>query len=287
MKIVFLGTGAAEGIPSMFCRCDYCMSARKNGGKDVRTRSSLKLGEKYQIDFSPDTNYQHIREKLDLFSLEHLLITHSHDDHLAYMEVMVKECSVVNNKKPLNIYLSKSAAKWLHVALQNHNLSDNYNEVLQNEYNIVELDYFKEYAIGDLVVHTIKGSHRAYGEDEYSINYLVTMPSGKKMLYAADTGWYTDESWEYLKGQKIDTLVMECTFGGAKREKHPFGHLDVYSFIDMLDKIKDIGVIDESTDIYTTHINHKHHMLHNDLVEFFDSSDYKVVVGYDGLGFEL
>ena len=31
MKIKFLGTGASEGIPDLFCRCAVCEKARKEG----------------------------------------------------------------------------------------------------------------------------------------------------------------------------------------------------------------------------------------------------------------
>ncbi len=33
MKLKYLGTAAAEGIPALFCRCEMCAYARKAGGK--------------------------------------------------------------------------------------------------------------------------------------------------------------------------------------------------------------------------------------------------------------
>ena len=38
MKIAYLGTSAAEGIPALFCHCDVCKYARKYKGKNIRTR---------------------------------------------------------------------------------------------------------------------------------------------------------------------------------------------------------------------------------------------------------
>ena len=32
--MIFLGTGASEGIPNPFCRCRICETARKMGGKE-------------------------------------------------------------------------------------------------------------------------------------------------------------------------------------------------------------------------------------------------------------
>ena len=287
MKALFLGTGAAEAIPSMFCRCDYCSYARANGGKDVRTRTSMRLGEKYMFDFSPDANYQHVRENIDYYDLEHLMVTHSHDDHLSYMEVMVKQCAIEKNGIPIKIYLSHPAADWLKSVIAQYGYDENYGAQKQALYSLVPLDYFSTYDIGEFKAHTIKGSHKSYGKDELSINYLLEKRDGKKMLYATDTGYYIDETWEYLKGHRLDELVMECTFGGRNRGKHVFGHLDVYNYIDMLDEMAKIGLIDDKTHLYTTHINHKHNMLHKDLEEFFAASDYNVEVAYDGMSFDF
>ena len=35
MKIRYLGTGAAEGIPAVFCECSICKNARKVKGKEI------------------------------------------------------------------------------------------------------------------------------------------------------------------------------------------------------------------------------------------------------------
>lgn len=287
MKVLFLGTGAAEAIPSMFCRCDYCNYAREHGGYDVRMRTSLMLGNKYMFDFSPDANFQHLRENIDYYDLEHLMITHSHDDHLAYMEVMVKQCAIEKNGIPIKIYMSRPAAEWMRRVISQYGYDENYGKKKQELYEIIGLDYFQTLDIGEFKAHTVKGSHHAYGKDEFSLNYILENTDGKKLLYATDTGYYLDETWEHLKGHKLDKLIMECTFGGRNRGKHVFGHLDVFNFLDMLDKMTGIGLIDDNTDIYTTHINHKHNMLHHHLVEFFEKSKYEVNVSYDGQSFEF
>ena len=41
MKIKYLGTGAAEGWPGVFCNCQHCREAREKGGKNICTRSSV------------------------------------------------------------------------------------------------------------------------------------------------------------------------------------------------------------------------------------------------------
>ena len=51
MKVLFLGTAAAEGWPAVFCKCDSCMKARKLGGKNIRTRSSCIIDDIYMVEF--------------------------------------------------------------------------------------------------------------------------------------------------------------------------------------------------------------------------------------------
>jgi len=66
MNIKFLGTAAAEGWPALFCQCEYCIKARENGGKNIRTRSSCIIDEKYMVDFPPDTYMHVLNNKLNL-----------------------------------------------------------------------------------------------------------------------------------------------------------------------------------------------------------------------------
>ncbi len=54
MKVTYLGTGAAEGIPALFCNCEYCKSVKKRGGKEVRSRAQVIVDGELSIDFPPD-----------------------------------------------------------------------------------------------------------------------------------------------------------------------------------------------------------------------------------------
>ena len=53
MKIQFGGTGAAEGIPAIFCNCTLCDIARKSL-TERRRRSMLIINDELIIDFGPD-----------------------------------------------------------------------------------------------------------------------------------------------------------------------------------------------------------------------------------------
>ena len=55
MKIQYLGTAAAEGIPAIFCECETCKKTRERGGKNIRTRSQALIDDKILIDLPADT----------------------------------------------------------------------------------------------------------------------------------------------------------------------------------------------------------------------------------------
>lgn len=72
--MLFLGTGAAEGIPTPFCRCRVCENARKKGGKEVRMRSSFRVSRELLIDLGPDLFSGCVKTGTDLYDLKLSLI---------------------------------------------------------------------------------------------------------------------------------------------------------------------------------------------------------------------
>lgn len=86
MKIRYLGTAAAEGFPAVFCNCAACKAARKDIGRELRTRSQMLVNEDLLIDFPPESYYHAMRFGVDLSAVRTLLVTHSHTDHFYAQE---------------------------------------------------------------------------------------------------------------------------------------------------------------------------------------------------------
>jgi len=81
VRLVFLGTAAAEGYPAPFCTCPNCQRARELGGRNIRLRSSVLINDDLLIDFCdlvPAAAFCGV----ELSKVETLLITHNHADHL-------------------------------------------------------------------------------------------------------------------------------------------------------------------------------------------------------------
>lgn len=80
MTITILGSGTSHGIPVIACDCPVCTSTNPY---DKRTRSSALITQgdtNILIDCGPEFRFQCLREKIT--HIEHVLLTHSHADHL-------------------------------------------------------------------------------------------------------------------------------------------------------------------------------------------------------------
>jgi phosphoribosyl 1,2-cyclic phosphate phosphodiesterase len=277
MELLFLGTGAAEGIPAVFCRCPACEAARRSGGRLVRTRCSARLGARCQIDVSPDAYAQSLGAGLDMHDLESVLVTHTHPDHCNLPALLDKANAVHTNGRPLDVMLSAPALDYLRRVMAC--AGDAAEHV-----RFTPLDYYREYAFGDLTLRTVKGNHRVHANGEASINYLITLPGGRCLHYACDTGAYGEESWGFLRGARADTLVMECTYAGrTDRGELPADHLDLPSFGRMLDRMGAIGFIDERTSVYATHINPHQGLSHDEICARLGRMHPRATAAYDGL----
>lgn len=100
-KFIFLGTGTSSGIPVVGCQCATC---RSEDPRDRRFRTSAYLeteqGTKLLIDIGPDFRLQALRHRIDW--LDGVLITHSHNDHIAGLDELRQVNTVM--KRPVAIY---------------------------------------------------------------------------------------------------------------------------------------------------------------------------------------
>ena len=81
MKINYLGTGAAERIPGIFCNCKLCKYAREKKGREIRTQTQLIIDDVLLIDFPGDSYLHLLQYDLCFADFDSLLISHWHSDH--------------------------------------------------------------------------------------------------------------------------------------------------------------------------------------------------------------
>ena len=277
MKIKYLGTAAAEGIPAMFCECDNCKEARRRGGKDIRTRSQALVDEKLLIDFPADTYIHSLQYGIDLATIKSCLITHSHSDHLypADIEMRKPGFSHIKNVEPLTFYSDKSGYDMIVAEKSKYNVAD-------DRIRAERIKPFESFEVEGYLVTPIKAAH---GEDSSPVVFLIE--NDKKVLfYSNDTSEYPDVSMEYLEGygKHIDLLSLDCTEADASCTY--LGHLTLNRCVALVERLKEFGIVDTDTRVVLNHFSHNGvSVLYDDFVKL--AGKYGFEVAYDGMEIEI
>lgn len=273
MKIKYLGTAAAEGIPAIFCQCEICRKAMELGGRNIRTRSQALIDETLLIDFPADTYAHFLKEKFPLSKIKACLITHSHSDHLYPIEIEMRkdDYAHIENKEPLTFYGDESAYSLLRQAIEKVHIEEN---VVKN----VLITPFVSFETEGYFVMPIRASHDSWSSP---VVYLIEK-DGKSLLYAHDTSDFIEESWNCLKkfGKKIDFISFDCTAGTAPMQY--VGHMNLQRCIDMRKKMVRLGLADSSTICVLNHFSHNgENVLYDTLSEIAQKEGF--LVSYDGM----
>ncbi|ALS26372.1 beta-lactamase superfamily domain-containing protein [Paenibacillus sp. 32O-W] len=267
MKLTFLGTGAAEGIPSPFCDCATCDHARVNGGRNVRKRQSVLVNDDLLIDLGPDLFASCAQLGLSLCGVKTLLVTHSHMDHFDPNNLLLRT-------KPFRLAtelpeMAMIAGPSVWTRWDGHGGSDKQADIRRT--TIVP---GRSREVGAYTIRAIEACHHLRVGD--AMNYVIG--DGKSMLlYASDSGLYEGHVWKELEGTRFDGVVMEGTIW-----KHPSGreHLNEGDFRLMLNRLRGIGAIDDRTVVIATHFSHQGVGPHEEIAESVKCAG--AICAYDG-----
>ncbi len=272
MKFTFLGTASCEGIPALFCNCPRCATAKVLGGKNVRTRTQALIDDDILIDLPPDTLYHFHTHGVDGHKIKHLLLTHSHSDHLVPKEL--------HNRGPRRC--TNMAESILHVWCS------------QGSYNAIKAifpheDYvqlhlikpFESFTVGSYQVTALPANH--HNGDE-AVFYLIE--GEKTVLYALDTGYFYDEVFNYLAAHnaKLDLAVYDCSLV-ERVSPHNAGHMGIESIRLVVEKLRSLGVATDKTIHSMSHFSHNGQSLQSDIEELVKDDGY--LVAFDGRAIEL
>lgn len=268
MNLLFCGTAAAEGWPALFCTCTACQRARALGGKDIRSRAAYMLGDTVRVDFGPDSNLHQQKYGLAYERLQHLLITHSHDDHWFPTDLAYRKAgfSVVADT-PLQI--------WGNEAVERKFISVNGND--WNAYNVTfhRIERFQSIMLENAL--TVTPVPAAHDRAEECMNFRIEC-DGRTLLLGHDTGWYDLPSWEFLSDQPLNMLVLDCTYGPSEGNR---GHLGCPWVVKFRDELAKRGGLAVDARVIATHFSHNGGWLHEELEAYF--SPQGIEVAYDGM----
>jgi phosphoribosyl 1,2-cyclic phosphate phosphodiesterase len=269
MKVKYLGTGAAEGWPEVFCGCQHCRKARIRGGKNIRTRSSVLIDDSMMVDFPPDSYSHVISYGLDFSRLKHLVITHSHQDHFFTDDLKLRKpvFAHLEDNSILNIYGNMAVGEIMTEIL-------NSNSDLKQYMSFRYIPPFETYIADDIRITPLLASHDR-NEDCYI--YIFEDKHGKRMLYGNDTGIFPDATWEYIEGYYFDLVSLDCTTGP---EPEGIYHMGIPDNIKIKERMTKTGAADNATKFILTHFSHNGGLLHEQLIELV--RPYEFQIAYDG-----
>jgi len=284
MKVLFLGTSAAEWYPAPWCRCKHCTSARLHGGRDIRAHSSAVIVHDILIDMPPDVVVSANRHGVDLTKIRIILVTHPHDDHFNPRLLLMRRPPSKIDGKPVGPRVSNLeevlvCASAQTIKLLKESLSSSLEEL---KVEAMSLEPFKwtvlrtKSKVLPLPANHMKRSGEAF--------IYVIEEDGKKLLYAVDTGPLSNEVIMALKEVSLDLVVCEATIG-LLSAPHPIEHMSIETAKRLRSKLVDLGVITPQTPFVLTHISPHWFPPYHEIAEELERQG--LILAYDGMVIEV
>lgn len=273
MKIQYLGTAAAEGWPALFCNCEMCKQAARLSGKNIRTRSQAIVDDKILIDFPADTYAHMLQYHIDLPSIHTLLVTHSHIDHW-YPEDLMRRSKRFATAIDETLHIYGNDAVYEELMQVAKRVGDGYKDV-RIEYHIVK--EFEPFEAEGYKIVPLKASHKP-GENCFI--YMISK-DGKSLLYGHDTGYFPEETWDYIMDKQFDLVSLDCTMISIKAGTNHMGILDN---IEVAERLRALGCVKEHTQCVINHFSHNGKMLYDELTA--TAKKYGFIATYDGMSVE-
>ncbi|MGI6220975.1 MAG: MBL fold metallo-hydrolase [Coriobacteriales bacterium] len=230
-SLVFMGTGAACGVPTFYCGCKACEEARVNP-RARRTCCSIALvgtglgpggdAPVTLIDACPDVHAQLAREGIE--DVERVLFTHEHFDHVGgvpQLELYVR----LKRKEPLPFYCNEQTLA--HIA--------EHDAFMADTFDLRPLALGETLAFGGISYTPIAATHcpGCFG-------YLIEVSpeasrTGRsvRIAYLPDTAYPCPETFYAIEG--ADILIVDATFNAGNWM--PTQHLSIDKAIELADEL--------------------------------------------------
>ncbi|MBO5295579.1 MAG: hypothetical protein J6B71_10110 [Clostridia bacterium] len=245
MKLQYLGTAAAEGVPSLFCRCEVCKNARARGGREIRSRSQAIVNDRLLIDFPSDSFYHCTQFGIDLSQLESCIITHIHGDHTfpwEFHHIRRGNSVLPADYRGFHLYGSEDIEGRFADPVKNAN----------GRLHLHVVSPFEPFLLEGMRITALKAKHGT------AHPYVYMIEDGERaLLYAHDTEMLPEETWEYLQrvGVKFDLVSLDCT-GGAAEKIEKYSHMYLGINQKCRERMLDMGLADSKTIFVLNHFSH-------------------------------
>lgn len=281
MKLQYLGTAAAEGLPALFCDCDICREAARRGGKDLRMRSGALVNDRLLIDLNPDTYAATLRFGLSLSGVRNAIITHAHGDHFQ-RELMSAFTPVGAHIPKENDHFHLWGSAFTANVWEEYMTTMHMAESVLTKY--VEFHVLKPYdtvEIEGIRVTALEARHSCQG------SFLYVLEQGaSRFFYGNDTGLLGEETWDWIaqqKGRPFSAVSLDSTMGFPPNDY--YGHMSLDQNIETKKRMIALQAADEHTRFICHHFSHNGLTLQKETEEKMQPHGF--LVAYDGLTLEV
>ncbi|MDE6397582.1 MAG: MBL fold metallo-hydrolase [Muribaculaceae bacterium] len=255
MKLYFLGTGTSTGVPQIGCECEVCTS---QDPRDRRMRTSAIVehdGKRLLIDVGPDFYHQIL--KAGAPSLEALIVTHSHYDHVGGIDDLRPYCAVSPNHH-FPVYCQADVDTDLRSRVPYCFAEHPYPGV--PTFTVNDIKPYESFRVGPFNILPLEIIHYKLHILGFKINNLA---------YITDAKTVPEATIDAIKG--IDTLVIN-----SLRKREHMSHLSLHESLEIIDRVKPRMA-------WLTHLSHQmglHPKVESELPP-------NVRIAYDGLCIEI
>jgi len=257
VTVKYLGTGGTEGIPALFCACTICSEARKNGGRDVRRRACAVINGRLLVDLPPDLFCMAVEYGIDTPALGGMLLTHAHGDHF-----YTDELRHLSGSMP--VFGNAAVGEQLMKAAREGGYADKI-------YFSVLAPYVPADALGFRVT-PLKARH-----DLGAYVYIIE-DSSRCMLYGNDSGFFPEETWDRLPGNKFDLVSLDCGNMGGRDNT---SHMTLEDNLTVRKRLYQIGCLKHGTKFVCTHFSHTSLSRHDEIAGLLRT--HSITAAYDGM----
>ncbi len=256
MKLTFLGTGAHDYSPEL------CTDFKDVFDRDARRSSALLMGESYLIDCG-----DHILDELriagcDPSRITDIFNTHQHGDHYN-----------AENLRAIADSADRTLRLWVREGAEIPKIDG------------VEILYMTSFVRYEVAAGVCVTGMPANHADAMNPQHFIFELGERKLFYGCDGGWLLNATYNYMKKQAFDLMVLDCTVGDYVGDFRLGEHNSIPMIRLMLPSFKTTGITTEKTVIYLSHIAPSLHAPHADTVRI--AREMGCLVAYDGLVTEI
>lgn len=224
MKLRFVGTGAAGGVPLYGCQCRACERAMIT--QEHRREPASLLIETEQQQVLIDAGLPELGRRFPAGSLQAILLTHFHMDHV---QGLFHIRWGTNIRLPV---IGPDDPKGADDLLKHPGILDFSQKSVA----------FQPFVLGDLRITPLPLTH-----SRPTLGYVIEH-QGRRLAYLTDTVGLPEPTSEWLCANPPDLLILDCSH--PPRELAARNHNDLHS---ALDTVQTLG----ASATLLTHISHQ------------------------------